>query len=144
MLYHAPANMLPRIMVSETEEHLLTLLATAELMRRPQDAARTLLAEMERADVVSDGVMPADVIRMNSRVEFEIDGGKPQQAELVFRRDANIDEKRISVLTPIGAALIGLSTGQMMMWRGRDGRPHKLRVVSVAEPVVRNHDETLS
>ena len=54
MLYHAPANMLPRIMVSETEEHLLTLLATAELMRRPQDAARTLLAEMERADVVSD------------------------------------------------------------------------------------------
>jgi len=120
------------------------LLATAELMRRPQDAARTLLAEMERADVVSDGVMPADVIRMNSRVEFEIDGGKPQQAELVFPRDANIDEKRISVLTPIGAALIGLSTGQMMMWRGRDGRPHKLRVVSVAEPVVRNHDETLS
>ena len=88
--------------------------------------------------------MPADVIRMNSRVEFEIDGGKPQQAELVFPRDANIDEKRISVLTPIGAALIGLSTGQMMMWRGRDGRPHKLRVVSVAEPVVRNHDETLS
>ena len=144
MLYHAPANMLPRIMVSETEEHLLTLLATAELMRPPQDAARTLLAEMERADVVSDGVMPADVIRMDSRVEFEIDGGKPQQAELVFPRDANIDEKRISVLTPIGAALIGLSTGQMMMWRGRDGRPHKLRVVSVAEPVVRNHDETLS
>jgi len=134
MLYHAPANMLPRIMVSETEEHLLTLLATAELMRRPQDAARTLLAEMERADVVSDGVMPADVIRMNSRVEFEIDGGKPQQAELVFPRDANIDEKRISVLTPIGTALIGLSAGQMMMLRGHDGRPHKLRVISVTAP----------
>ena len=75
MLYHSPANVLPRIMVSETEEHLLTLLATgAELMRRSQDIARALLSEMERADVVSDATMPTGVVRMNSRIEFEIDG----------------------------------------------------------------------
>jgi regulator of nucleoside diphosphate kinase len=130
--------MLPRIIVSETEEHLLTLLATgAELTRRSEDVARTLLSEMERADVISDKAMPADVVRMSSRVEFEIDGGSPRQVELVFPIDADIGEGRISVLTPIGAALIGLSPGQMMMFRGRDGRPHKLRVISVLQPVAR-------
>jgi regulator of nucleoside diphosphate kinase len=136
MLYHPPANMLPPITVSETEEHLLTLLATgAELTRRSEDVARTLLSEMERADVMADEAMPENVVRMGSRVEFEIDSGKPRQVELVFPIDANIDEGRISVLTPIGAALIGLSPGQMMMFRGRDGRPHKLRVISVLQPV---------
>ncbi len=136
MLYHSPANMLPRITVSETEEHLLTLLATgAELTRQSEDVARTLLSEMERADVISDKAMPANVVRMNSRVEFEIDGGSRRQAELVFPIDADINEGRISVLTPIGAALIGLSPGQMMMFRSRDGRPHKLRVISVLQPV---------
>jgi regulator of nucleoside diphosphate kinase len=90
---------------------------------------------MERADVVSDKAMPENVVRMSSRVEFEIDGGSPRQVELVFPIDANIDQGRISVLTPIGAALIGLSPGQMMMFRGRNGRPHKLRVISVLQPV---------
>lgn len=135
MLYHSPENMLPHIMVSETEENLLTLLATAaESTQRSQAVARALLSEMERAEVVSDGSMPANVVRMNSRVEFEIDGSNRQTVELVFPKDANIDEKRISVLTPVGTALIGLSAGQMMMLRGHDGRPHKLRVISVEEP----------
>lgn len=136
MLHHSPANSLPPIKISETEEHLLTLLATgAELTRRSEDVARTLLSEMERADVVSDEAMPENVVRMSSRVEFEIDGGSPREMELVFPIDANIDEGRISVLTPIGAALIGLSPGQMMMFRSRDNRPHKLRVISVHQPV---------
>jgi regulator of nucleoside diphosphate kinase len=136
MLYHSSANMLPRITVSETEEHLLTLLATgAELTRRSEDVARALLSEMERADVISDKAMPENVVRMSSRVEFEIDGGSPRQAELVFPIDADIDEGRISVLTPIGAALIGLSPGQIMMFRGRDRRPHKLKVISVLQPM---------
>lgn len=136
MPHHSPANKLPRITVSETEEHLLTLLATgAELTRRSEDVAQTLLFEMERADVTSDKAMPANVVRMNSRVEFEIDGGSRQEVELVFPVYANIDEGRISVLTPIGAALIGLSPGHMMMFRGRDRRHHKLRVISVHQSV---------
>jgi regulator of nucleoside diphosphate kinase len=132
MLYHSHANMLPRITVSETEEHLLTLLAmSAESTPGSEDVARTLLSEMERADTVSDSAMPENVARMNSRIEFELDGGSKRQVELVFPIDANIDEGRISVLTPIGAALIGLSPGQLMLFRGRDGRPHKLRIISV-------------
>ena len=139
MLHHSPVDMLPSITVGETEEHLLTMLATgAKLAERSQDVASVLLSEMERARVVPDIDLPTDVVRMNSRVEFEIDDGKRQVVELVYPRDANIDEKRISVLTPIGAALIGLSPGQTMMMRGRDGRPHKLNVISVTAPAARS------
>jgi regulator of nucleoside diphosphate kinase len=137
MLQHSSADLLPNITVGETEEHLLTLRATgARLAERSQDVASILLSEMERAKVVPDTDMPTDVVRMNSRVEFELDDGKRQVVELVYPKDANIDEKRISVLTPIGAALIGLSSGQTMMMRGRDGRPHKLRVISVQAPAI--------
>ena len=135
MFYHPPTDALPRIFVSESEEHRLTALATATVLTgRSRDVARTLLAEMERAEVVPERAMPANVVRMNSRVEFEIDDANRRQVQLVFPGDANIDEGRISVLTPIGTALIGLSSGQMMMLQGHDGRPHKLRVLSVAEP----------
>jgi regulator of nucleoside diphosphate kinase len=137
MLQHSSADLLPNITVGETEEHLLTMLATgARLAERSQDVASILLSEMERAKVVPDTDMPTDVVRMNSRVAFELDDGKRQVGELVYPKDANIDEKRISVLTPIGAALIGLSSGQTMMMRGRDGRPHKLRVISVQAPAI--------
>lgn len=133
---HSPIDALPRIVVSETDEHCLTTLATAKMLTgRSQDVARTLIAEMERADVIPDGAIPVNVVRMNSRVVFEIDGGNRRQVVLVYPGDANIDEGKISVLTPIGTALIGLSPGQTMMLLGYDGRPHKLRVLSVAKPV---------
>jgi regulator of nucleoside diphosphate kinase len=132
---HAPTDSLPRIVVSDTDEHRLTTLATAKMLTgRSQDVARTLIAEMERADVIPERVMPANVVRMNSRVVFEIDGGERRRVQLVFPSDANIDEGKISVLTPIGTAMIGLSPGQTMMLLGHDGRPHKLRVISVSKP----------
>jgi regulator of nucleoside diphosphate kinase len=143
MLSPSPAT-LPRIMVSETEEHLLTLLATAaKLGQRSESVAHSLLSEMERADIVSDNAMPPHVVRMNSRVEFEIDGGSRQEAELVFPGKANIDEKRISVMTPIGTALIGLSVGQVITLRGHDGRPHELKVISVTEPAAERRSEVV-
>lgn len=71
---------------------------------------------------------------MGSRVAFEIDGAQQRTAELVFPGEANLEQGKISILTPIGAALIGLSPGQMMVVKGVDGRPHKLKVLSVRAP----------
>lgn len=134
MSFHPPTNALPQIVVGEREENRLTALATsAMLIGRSEHVARVLLAEMERADVVPDAKLPKSVVRMHSRVIFEIDG-RDRRAELVFPGEANIDAGKISVLTPIGAALIGLSPGQIMMLRGVDGRPHKLKVISVRPP----------
>lgn len=136
MLHHPPTNSLPRIVISETEKQRLTALATpAASAGRSQNVARALLAEMERADVVPAQAVPSNVVRMNSWVEFEIDGRGRRRVQIVFPGDANIDEDKISILTPIGTALIGLAPGQMMMMRSHDGRPHKLRVLSVAQPV---------
>ena len=137
MFYHPPSDALPRIFVSENEERRLTTLATAAVLtQKSHDVAHKLLIELERADVVPEKDMPANIIRMNSRVEFEIDGANRRHVEIVFPRDADIDAGRISVLTPIGTALIGLSPGQMMMMPGNDGRPHKVRVISVAYPAM--------
>ena len=67
MLHHPIAKPLPRFVVSDIEEDRLTDLATAaELTGRSQQVARTLLAEMERAEVVPDQDVPRDVARMNS------------------------------------------------------------------------------
>jgi regulator of nucleoside diphosphate kinase len=136
MAYHPPNDTLPQILIGEREETRLTALATSAMLTgRSEYVARVLLAEMERANLVPDAELPKSVVRMHSRVAFEIDGRERREAELVFPGEANIDAGKISVLTPIGAALIGLSPGQMMMLKGVDGRPHKLKVVSVRPPV---------
>ena len=136
MLFHPVSEALPQIFVSENEERSLVTLATAaELTQRSRDVAQSLLRELERAHVVPEGKVPANVVRMNSRVEFVLDGTNRRRVEIVYPRDADIDAGKISILTPIGAALFGLSPGQMMMLQGNDGRPHKLRVISVMHPV---------
>lgn len=133
MLHSPPAGSLPRIIVSEAEENRLTALATASMLTgRADGAARVLLAEMERAQVVPDHAVPNNVVRMHSHVQFEIDGSNRRRVQVVYPGEANIDDNKISILTPIGAALIGLSPGQTMQLKGQDGRQHKLSVLAVA------------
>ncbi|WP_072394761.1 nucleoside diphosphate kinase regulator [Hyphomicrobium sp. CS1GBMeth3] len=138
MAFHPPTSALPDIVVGEHEENQLTALATAAMLNgRSEHVARILLAEMERAVLVPDAEVPRTVVRMNSRVRFELDGGTPREAELVFPGEANIEEGKISVLTPVGAALIGLSPGQGMKVSGVDGRSHTLTVLKVMPPRAR-------
>ncbi len=132
MLHHTPTSALPRIIVGESEEVRLSALATAaELTGCAEGVARVLLAEMGRAHVVEDSEVPADAVRMHSRVEFEIDGRNQRRVELVYPGEADISRGKISILTPIGAALIGLTPGQAMMVEGPDGKMHQMRVLSV-------------
>jgi regulator of nucleoside diphosphate kinase len=132
MLHHPPTASLPHIVVGEAEEYRLTALATAAALTGTAEmVGRTLLAEMERANVVRDADVPRDVVRMHSVVEFEIDGANRRRVRLVYPGEADIGSARISVLTPIGAALIGLSPGQRIPLQGHDGRAHVLKVLSV-------------
>jgi len=129
MFHHPPTGALPAIIVGETEEVRLTALATAAASNgRAVQSARILLAELERARIVRDRDMPADTVRMYSTVEFQIDQGERRRVQLVYPGEANIDDGRISILTPIGAALIGLSPGQTISMQGHDGRAHALTV----------------
>jgi regulator of nucleoside diphosphate kinase len=125
----------PRIVVSDADYKRLSDLATGALNRFP-DVAEELQSEMDRAQVVSPDLVPDDVVRMGSVVEFRSDAGPQRQVTLVFPGEADISENKISILTPIGTALIGLSTGQSIRWAARDGRLHQLTVVRVEQPAV--------
>jgi regulator of nucleoside diphosphate kinase len=122
----------PPIMVSETEYDRLTGLAEAALERLP-DAAGSLLAEMDRATIAAVAAMPPDVVRMGSTVVLH-GGDGPQRVTLVYPGEADIAAGRVSVLTPLGAALIGVRAGQSIRWASRDGRMLALDVAAVEPP----------
>jgi regulator of nucleoside diphosphate kinase len=124
---------LPRIVISKAEEKRLTAIATAASQRVPE-ASAALLSELERADVLPETAMPADVVRIGSIIEFEVDDGRRLKVQLVLPENADINTGRISVLTPVGAALIGLSPSQSMEWSGNDGKERLLTVLAVSRP----------
>lgn len=127
------AEVLPTIVVSKADYDTLTGLAAAIEERLP-DVANILLAEMDRAKVVAADAVPADVVRMGSTIEFQPDRGERRRVTLVFPGDADISEGKISILTPIGTALIGLAPGQSIAWTARDGRRQRLTVLEVEQP----------
>jgi len=130
MEYTFAQDQKPRIIVSDTDQSRLTTLATDALERFPQ-AAQELLSEMERAAVVSAEAVPPNVVQMGSGVVFRSDNGETRRVTLVFPGQADIAAVRISILTPIGAALIGLSEGQSIAWKTRDGRLRQLTILAV-------------
>lgn len=121
---------LPAIIVSTIDLERLSGLALAAMDRAP-DVANTLIAEMDRATVLDASAVPATVVRMGSTVRFRSEDGKERSVKLVFPVDADIAAGRISVLTPVGAALIGLSEGQSIAFTTRDGREQRLTVLEV-------------
>jgi regulator of nucleoside diphosphate kinase len=119
---------MPAIVVSTGDQRRLTQLALDSLHRAP-DVAAELLAEMERAEVLD--LVPSNVVQMGSSVTFADDQGRRQDVTLVYPGQADIGAGCISILTPIGTALIGLAEGQSIAWTTRDGRRRSLTVIGV-------------
>jgi regulator of nucleoside diphosphate kinase len=119
----------PEIVISAADEERLTALANVLFDSRPE-LGEELLAELARARLVSRDALPADTVQMGSTLTYEADGRR-RTVTLVYPPDANIDEGRISVATPIGTALLGLAEGQSIDWTARDGRKQRLTVVAV-------------
>ncbi len=130
MTYEPPKAGLPPITIAIADHDRLTAVAEAAA-RREIDAAEELLFELERADVVADGAVPDGVVRMGSTVTYCGDGGAVQTVTLVYPADAEISEMKVSVLTPIGAALIGMRAGQSIAWTDRADRQRGLTVIAV-------------
>ncbi len=126
-------NRKPAIVVTRTDSECLWRLAESFAGRNPA-VAEELLVELERAKVVDDARIAADVVRMGSSLRFTSDLGENREVSLVFPGEADIAKGKISVLTPIGVALIGLSPGQSIDWTARDGRTHRLTVEYVVAP----------
>lgn len=95
-------------------------------------AAAALSDELTRATVLTPAEMPAGIVKMHSRVECEdATTGDKHVLTLVYPREANVDEHKVSVLAPVGTALLGLSIGQSIDWDAPGGRKLKLRVTAV-------------
>jgi len=124
----------PQISIAQSEHAQLLALAAAGGGNALASAADELLAEIERARVVPDAKLKPDVVRMGSRVHYRTDRHDLVDVTLVYPAQADISQAKISVLTPIGAALIGLRTGQSITWHSRDGRKQVLTVLAVFQP----------
>lgn len=96
--------------------------------------AAMLLGEIERAELHDLQTMPAQNIRLNSRIAFVDErSAEMREVQLVLPAEANIAEGRISILTPMGAALYGLESGQSIDWPDLGGHVRRIRIVRVVQ-----------
>ena len=132
----AGGSSLPKIKVTAEDRARLAGLASAAMDRMP-DLAGYLSDELARAQVVRATRSALGFVRMGSEVAFRDDTtGKVQIVSLVYPGNADIGLGRISVLTPVGAALLGLSRGQSIAWMTRIGAAKRLTVLDVHEPAL--------
>lgn len=134
-------NRSPDIVLGLADHRTLLDLAMAGGSRSAGDDADGLLSELERARVVDDDALPADTVRMGSTVRYRTNGGAEREVVLVYPKDADIGAGRISVLTPVGTALLGLRPQQSITWATRDGRKQVLTVLTVTPPGVEGEDD---
>nr|MBL8454949.1 nucleoside diphosphate kinase regulator [Zoogloeaceae bacterium] len=123
----------PEIIISSDDlERLEGLLySPAARARRDLDALRD---ELERAEVRAPEDMPADVIRMESRARFQdLEADRIYEFTLVYPGNAAPDTDRVSIFSPAGSALLGLSKGQIIEWPTADARTARLEVLDVVQ-----------
>ena len=119
---------LPQIYLTQTDTDRLLKLVEAQ----PGQRLEKLERELVRANVVPREEMPDDVVTMNSRVIFENETtGERREVTLVFPANADIEAGRISVLAPVGTALLGLRVGQSIDWELPGGEKQRYRIVEV-------------
>lgn len=128
-LARTPAR--PPVVLSETDAERLAALALQMEPRAPE-VTGLLLEELDRAIVRPDLLIADGVVGMGSRVEFVDEAhGEPRTIQLVYPGEADIAAGRISILTHVGAGLIGLAEGQSILWPDREGHERPLRIVRV-------------
>jgi regulator of nucleoside diphosphate kinase len=97
--------------------------------------ARLLARELERAIVVEPGEFPRNFARLGSTVEYrDLLTGRSRTLQIVTPQAADVDAERVSVVSPVGAALIGLRPGDVFALSTEDGRPRVLQVIAVRAP----------
>ena len=134
MISQARARERPPIHILAEESDLLASLALTAEGRQPVVAAM-LLEEIERAELHRPDTIPSDAVRLGSTVSFADERtDKVRDVQLVLPVDANIAEGRISILTPMGAALYGLRSGHAIDWPDIEGNERRITIVQVTQP----------
>ena len=121
----------PHIVISVLDaERLERLLESLQGAAIPGKAE--LEAELERAEVVAPEGIPAAVVTMNSTVRFSVTGTDQEfRLTLVYPKDVDAGGSTISVLAPVGSALLGLSEGDEIEWPRPGGGMMRVRIEEV-------------
>lgn len=117
----------------ETSDYELPVVSSADLLRlRQWPLSDELADEIDRAIVVPQELVPDDVVTMHTRCTYidEVTGTQ-REIELVYPDEADPAHGRISVLTPVGSALLGLRVGQEIAWNFPDGSIRCLKIARV-------------
>lgn len=131
---NSPSARLPKIHLDKSLVDRFEALASA-MMRRSPEVGERLMDEIARAKLVAPGKLRDDIVTIGSEVTYrDLGTGRLQTVFVVYPEDADIDQHRISVLTPVGVALLGLSPGAAISWITRDDETRQLEVVTVKPP----------
>lgn len=121
-----------RIQITSADFQRLSSLVDSRLSSREGGAAEALADELDRAEVVPAERIAGNVVTMNSRVVFEDQASaERREISLVYPQQSDVERGRISVLAPIGTALLGLAVGQAIEWPLPGGQVKRLRIVEV-------------
>jgi len=125
------AEMRPPIAIDA--DHFARLSALSSTASGPMaEVCEYLREELERAHVLPADKFRPDIVTFGSKVKFRDEQtGKVQEVVLVYPPDADIACRRVSVLTPVGVALLGLSVNQTISFRTRTGERRELTVLKV-------------
>lgn len=111
------------------EDHLKL---SALLVHSRSEVAELLEEELDRAEVLPQRDVPPDVVTMNSSIRFkDTESGAESEITLVYPQDADPANRRVSILAPVGAAVLGLRVGASIEWPVPDGRIRRLQITSV-------------
>jgi regulator of nucleoside diphosphate kinase len=119
------------ITVAEVDHDLLTDLALAALGKAA--GAVLLFEELARAKIAP--ALPPFVVGMGSEATFTYNDSRYRDYTLVYPQAADFAQQRISVLTPVGAMLLGLAEGQTIEWAAEDGATHRIALEQVKSQV---------
>lgn len=130
----------PAIIITRRDaERIESLLERAAAQASP--GVERLQDELLRAQVVAPDEVPGDVVTMNSTVRFRIEGtSKEFSLKLVYPHDADGTAEKVSILAPIGSALLGLREGQAIDWPMPGGTTAKVRILEVVDQPERRGD----
>ena len=125
------ADTLPGIMIPDCDYDRLVELARGTERSMPQ-VSEYLSRELARAQVVAQPAIDPQVARIGSRISYREDqSGRQRAVTLVWPQDADLERNRLSVLTSIGAALLGMRPGQSIDWPAPIGGARTLTVLTV-------------
>ena len=122
-----------KIFITKPDHQRLTLMLEEALAGKHRDAAflKELARELASAETVDPKAVPADVVTMNSRVVVkDVETGESSEYTLVFPEQANVEQGRLSVVSPIGTAILGYAKADVITWQ-TPGGPRQIQIADI-------------